>query len=153
MSQVIKICQARKIIRIVFWRVHLFFVDMSVYSLNTSLLNICLVASTVSSLMSSAYPNTKLLLQCHLLSLIVERADLSGIWTTAPRLIFRRTPRANTSNSTLIIWLKAHISKLCKPPDEYAIGFIGGWGIASNCVYCWVPEESMRIWMKMYTCE
>ena len=39
----------------------------------------------------------------------------------------------------------AYISKLASPLDAYAIGFMGGCGTASYCVYFWLPAESMRI--------
>lgn len=37
------------------------------------------------------------------------------------------------------------IIKLERPPEAYAMGFIGGWGLASNLVYICVPAESIRI--------
>ena len=40
-----------------------------------------------------------------------------------------------------------YISRLASPVDAYAMGFIGGWGVASNCVYFWLPYSSMRIYI------
>lgn len=37
------------------------------------------------------------------------------------------------------------MSKLESPEDAYAMGFIGGCGLASNCVYVCVPAASIRI--------
>jgi hypothetical protein len=37
------------------------------------------------------------------------------------------------------------IIMLAKPPELYAMGFSGGCGTASYCVYFCVPVESMRI--------
>ena len=38
-----------------------------------------------------------------------------------------------------------YISRLARPVDAYAMGFIGGCGCASNCVYVCEPAASMRI--------
>ena len=39
-----------------------------------------------------------------------------------------------------------YMSRLASPFDAYAMGFIGGCGCASNCVYFCVPAASIRIY-------
>lgn len=38
-----------------------------------------------------------------------------------------------------------YANKLARPPETYAIGLMGGWGLASNCVYFSEPSASTRI--------
>lgn len=55
------------------------------------------------------------------------------------------TTKDTTRLIYLCYWIH-HIIKLANPPDIYAIGFMGGCGVASNWKYSCVPAESMRIY-------